>query len=105
MLGNANVTAVVPGGKKYIPGISFPNNIKFLEKFPHKGWNRGTGATELSKENPGLSQPCRINTCAGNPAFGKIRKNQKLIRGKTVFRKSKKNQEMILGKPQGPAGG
>lgn len=95
MLRNANVTAVVPVGKKYVPGISFPNNIKFLEKFPHKGWNRGAGATELSKENPGISQPCGISSWAGNPAFRKIRKNQKLISGKTVFRKSRKNQEMI----------
>lgn len=79
MLRNADVAAVVPVGKKYIPGISFPNNIKFLGIFPHKGWKRGTGATEISKENPGLSQPRGISSCAGNPAFGKSRKNQELV--------------------------
>lgn len=89
MLRNANVTAVVPGGKKCIPGISFPNYIKFLDIFPHKEWNRGTGATELSKESPGLSQPCGTSSCAGNPPC----------------RKSRKNQELIKGKPQGPTGG
>jgi len=82
----ANVTMRLqrcPGDRKNIPVISFPNNIKFLNILPHKGWNRGAGATELSRGSPELLHPSTISTHASAGT------------ATTAFRKSRKNNELI----------
>lgn len=71
------------GDKKHIFVISFPNNIKFFNIFPHQGWNRGMGATELSKGNAELLHPYVISTHTsagtGTTALRKCRKSNELF--------------------------